>query len=70
MPQMFHCRTQTGQEVDIVLEDARGMVVGVEVKSSATIGTGDFKGLKALAEEAGDTFLRGIVLYTGRESIP
>ena len=52
------------------MEDARGMVVGVEVKSSATIGTGDFKGLKALAEEAGDTFLRGIVLYTGRESIP
>ena len=27
MPQMFHFRTQTGQEVDIVLEDARGMVL-------------------------------------------
>lgn len=70
MPQMFHFRTQTGQEVDIVMEDVQGMVVGIEVKSSATIGMGDFKGLKALAEEAGDKFLRGILLYTGRESIP
>jgi len=69
-PQMFHFRTQTGQEVDIVLEDASGRIVGVEVKSSATVGSEDFKGLKMLAEVTGDRFLRGIVLYTGREAIP
>ena len=69
-PQMFHFRTQTGQEVDIVLEDASGRIVGIEVKSSATVGSGDFKGLKMLAEVTGDRFLRGIVLYTGREAIP
>ncbi len=69
-PQMFHWRTQTGQEVDILLEDARGRIVGIEVKASATVGSQDFKGLKTLAEATGDRFLRGIVLYTGRESIP
>jgi predicted AAA+ superfamily ATPase len=69
-PQMFHWRTQTGQEVDILLEDARGRIVGIEVKASATVGSQDFKGLKALAEAIGDRFLRGIVLHTGRESIP
>ena len=45
-------------------------IVGIEVKSGATVGAGDFKGLKALAELAGDRFLRGMVLYTGREAIP
>ena len=69
-PQLFHFRTQTGQEVDVVLEDARGRIVGIEVKASATVGSQDFKGLKALEEATGDRFLRGVVLYTGRESIP
>lgn len=42
----------------------------IEVKASATVGSQDFKGLKALAEATGERFLRGVVLYTGRESIP
>lgn len=69
-PRMFHFRTQTGQEVDIVLEDAAGRVVGIEVKASATVGAGDFKGLRTLAESLGDRFRRGVVLYTGTASIP
>lgn len=68
--QLFHCRTQTGREVDIILEDAAGHVVGIEVKATAAVGTGDFKGLRALAEDLGDRFHRGIVLYTGSETIP
>lgn len=68
-PQMFHFRTQTGQEVDIVLEDRAGKLVGIEVKASATVTGQDFKGLRALAETAGKRFQRGIVLYTGAEHI-
>ncbi len=41
---LFHYRTQTGQEVDLVLEDAAGRLVGIEVKASATITLDDFKG--------------------------
>lgn len=69
-PRPFHFRTQTGQEVDIVLEDAAGRVVGVEVKASATVGARDFRGLRALAEASGDRFRRGVVLYTGRTAVP
>jgi len=69
-PQMFHFRTQTGQEVDIVLEDRSGNLVGIEVKASATVHAHDFKGLRALAEATGGLFRRGIVLYTGTEIIP
>jgi predicted AAA+ superfamily ATPase len=69
-PQMFHFRTQTGQEVDIVLEDQSGNLVGIEIKASATIHAHDFKGLRALAEATDQRFRRGIVLYTGTEIVP
>lgn len=63
---IFHYRTVQGSfEVDIILEDAAGHVVGIEVKSSETIHAGDFKGLKNLQETAGKKFVRGIVLYPG-----
>lgn len=68
--QFFHFRTQIGREVDLVLEDSSGRVVGIEVKATATLGTEDFKGLRTLADDLGDRFHRGVVLYTGSESIP
>jgi len=69
-PQLFHFRTQTGQEVDIVLEDGAGHLVGVEVKSGASVTSGDFKGLRALQEMTGRRFKRGVVLYAGSEPVP
>ena len=68
--QLFHFRTQAGQEVDIVLEDLSGRVVGMEVKSSASVSATDFKGLRLLHETVGKHFLRGIILYAGSEFIP
>ncbi len=68
-PRLYHFRTETGAEVDFVMEDARGRVVGVEVKAGSA-GTGDFKGLKVLEEALGKKFLRGVVLYLGREAVP
>lgn len=67
---MFHFRTQTGQEVDVVLEDVAGRLVGIEVKATATVSAKDFKGLRTLAEALGKRFQRGVVLYTGSECIP
>lgn len=68
-PRMHHFRTETGSEVDFVLEDAQGRCVGVEVKAGAA-GAGDFKGLRTLEDALGKKFLRGVVLYTGRETVP
>lgn len=69
-PSLFHFRSHSGLEVDVVLEDRSGRLVGIEVKSAATVATGDFKALRALAEYTGERFVRGIVLYTGREHVP
>lgn len=68
-PQLFHFRTQSGQEVDIVLEGSSGQIVGVEVKSSASISGADFRGLAALREVAGRKFKRGVILYAGQEAV-
>ncbi len=68
-PRMYHFRTQAGHEVDVVLEDAQGRCVGVEVKAGS-VGAGDFKGLKALEEALGKRFVRGVILNTGRETVP
>lgn len=68
--ELFHFRMPTGQEVDVVLENEAGDLVGVEVKASATVGPSDFKGLRSLAELAGKRFRRGVLLYTGREAVP
>ncbi len=62
-----HFRTSSGQEVDLVIEDHLGRVVGVEVKARATLNRRDLPGLRALADACGDSFHRGIVLYTGSE---
>jgi hypothetical protein len=67
---LFHFRTHGGREVDLVLEADGGRLVGVEVKSAATVGAADLKGLEALREVAGRRFHRGVVLYTGRETLP
>jgi predicted AAA+ superfamily ATPase len=64
---MFHFRTHTQQEVDIVLEDGKGRLVGIEVKKTASPSAGDFKGLKVLQAATGKRFLRGILLYTGTQ---
>jgi predicted AAA+ superfamily ATPase len=69
-PGFFHWRTASGQEVDIVLESSDGRLVGVEVKASATLGGDDVRGIQALAHAAGRTWVRGLVLYTGREVVP
>ena len=67
---LYHFRDKRKREVDIVLERPDGLIVGVEVKASATIRREDFNGLAALAEFAGAGFERGVLLYTGSEALP
>jgi hypothetical protein len=69
-PRFFCWRTASGQEVDIVLENSAGHLVGVEVKASATLNSGDVRGLQALASAAGRRWIRGIVLYAGSDVVP
>jgi len=69
-PRLYHFRTTSGKEVDIVLENSRGECIGIEVKSSASVSAKDVEGLRTLQEAAKKNFVRGVVLYTGKEIVP
>ena len=64
-----HFRDKDGFEVDIVLERGARELAGVEVKASATVTAGDFRGLRKLADIAGERFAAGVVLYDGESSV-
>jgi predicted AAA+ superfamily ATPase len=66
---LFHYRDRDQYEVDAVLEDNAGQVVGVEVKAAETIRTDDFRGLRLLQRRLGDRFRAGFVLYCGDDSL-
>src|SRR6266568_98793 len=68
--ELFHYRTKDKVEVDAVLENRQGSVVGIEVKASSTVGPEDFRGLRHLAARIGNDFIAGIVVYTGTQTLP
>lgn len=66
----FHFRDKEQREVDLVLEDADGRVVGIEVKASASVASADFAGLRLLQEACGKKFAQGVVLYDHDQVVP
>ncbi len=65
-----HYRDKDQYEVDIVLEDRRNNVVGIEVKASATVTSNDFRGLRRLAGDTDGRFAAGLVLYDHDRIVP
>jgi predicted AAA+ superfamily ATPase len=65
-----HFRTAGGREVDIVLEDRDGSLVGIEAKLGTTPHERDFSGLAHLRDKLGDKFKAGVVLNTGPQTLP
>jgi uncharacterized protein len=68
-PALYFYRTAEGREVDFVLEDRGGRIVGVEVKAATQLHGEDLRGLADLADAVGPRFVRGVVLYLGREAV-
>lgn len=66
---LYHYRDRDQHEVDAVIEDNSGQVVGIEVKAGETVRSDDFRGLRHLQSRLGPTFRAGIVLYCGTESL-
>src|SRR5262249_42026182 len=67
---LYHYRDHNKVEVDGVLENRQGQVIGIEIKAASTVRSEDFNGLRQLAAKLGDDFLVGIVLYTGGATLP
>ena len=67
---LYHFRDKDQNEVDVVVEDLAGQIVGIEVKASATVRGEDFRGLKRLAMACGEGFRLGVILYDGDQVLP
>lgn len=68
--QLFHYRKHMGKEVDLILEEPGGRIVGIEIKAGRTVAGSDLEGLRQLSQAVGDRFHRGILLYGGDEIVP
>lgn len=68
--ELLYYRDHDKMEVDFVIENAAGDIVGVEVKSTATVKADSLRGLHRFSDAAGPRFKRGIVLYDGTETLP
>jgi uncharacterized protein len=67
---LSHYRDKDQDEVDVVVENDAGDLVGIEIKAAASVNARDFKGLKKLAEAAADAWRLGVVLYDGDRIVP
>jgi uncharacterized protein len=67
---LHQLRIHSGAEVDLVAIGDGGMVAGVEVKSTASPGPDDARGLRWLAERVGDRWIQGVVVCLVDRPIP
>lgn len=67
---MYHFRSHSGNEIDLILQDNKSRILGVEIKAATSVGRNDFKGLMSLRDEVGEKFYKGILLYTGTHVVP
>jgi uncharacterized protein len=63
-----HFRTESGDEVDLVLERDDGQVIAVEIKAGSRISGEDFRGLRQLKERLGPRLEEAIILHTGEHA--
>ncbi len=68
--QLLHFHTSDSKEVDFVLERPDGSLAAIEVKTSDTITSSDFHGLKVLQSVTPNDFKCGVVLYSGKDVVP
>lgn len=59
-----HFRTNTGDEVDLIVETTDGRVLAFAVKAGSRVHGEDLKGIRALRSKLGHR-LTAVVLYTG-----
>lgn len=67
---IWHYRDDRKREVDFLVEDIDGALLGIEVKAGSSVGANDFAHLKWFdANVAKDRPYKGIVLYAGCDTL-
>ncbi len=67
---LWHNRTQTTMQVDVILENRRGEICGIQVKASTTRDGKEFKGLHHLQKTKPAVLRCAIAFYAAREPVP
>lgn len=62
---LYHYRTRTGEEVDLVIEARDGRVIAIEVKAAYAPTDKHFRTMSKLRDRIGEDFVAGFVLHTG-----
>ncbi|MFJ2034205.1 ATP-binding protein [Streptosporangium sp. NPDC087985] len=65
---LYHYRDRDQNEIDGILENNAGEIIGIEVKASETVRSDDFRGMRILQRRLGSRFRAGFVLYCGQDS--
>lgn len=68
--EIFHFRDLRKKEVDLVLENRNGKIIGIEIKAKASITKKDLNGMIELANATNENFSQGIIFYGGQEIKP
>jgi predicted AAA+ superfamily ATPase len=58
-------RTESGDEVDLVLERDDGQVIAFEIKAGTRVSSEDLRGLRLLKDRLGPRLQKAVILYTG-----
>lgn len=67
--QFFHYRDKDQYEVDIIIQNGEGNLVGFEIKLAASVSEKDFKGLKRFQAQYPSKLIGGYVLYDGERTL-
>ena len=63
--EISHYRDKLKREIDFIVTDGRGAMLGIEIKSGGMVGLEDFRHLKWFATNLARKQFTGIVLYAG-----
>jgi predicted AAA+ superfamily ATPase len=66
---MRHYRVHD-DEIDLVLEAQSGEIAAVEIKARASIRERDWRVIAKLRDSRPERFMAGVILYTGRDTLP
>jgi predicted AAA+ superfamily ATPase len=67
---LYHYRDRENREIDFIIENDRGELLGIEVKAGSAVSTNDYKHMVWFKNNiAKDNPFHGIVLYTGAHSL-
>jgi predicted AAA+ superfamily ATPase len=67
--EFFHYRDKNQNEVDIIIQNEEGSLIGFEVKLAASVSEKDFKGLKRFQEQYPSRMIGGYVFYDGERTL-